>query len=352
VLLKFLKWEYILFIPLFLFCFFFAELIVSFLGKSEPELFRLVAFVILLIPLRESLTAFFQGFKSFGKVLKGLLLESLLNLSLAFLFVVLFGLGMFGVVYAKILSLLGFILLSAFYFRKLPLKKRALDKKEIKKFAFGIVPSNLLRRGATLVKLVYMGLFILDIELGFYYLLSKITAYIISAPKDSLTTVLTPYNVERYKDKKTIGNFTSLTLKFSVLLTLVIGAIVVLIGQPLLSVFFPDFSKAFYLVPFFILHYTVKSGMVVSSVFSSLNRTDILAITNAAALSIVVIGGWILMPMYGVTGLLLTEIIQVIAMVAIMVYFSRRLGVPISVIPMPKDIKYFYSKIKTLRVSK
>ena len=345
VFMKAIKWQYLLFIPMFLVCFFFASEIVGFLGKTNAEIFQLSTIVILLMPLHESYIALFQGFKSFGKVLKGILFENIANILLAYFFVIFLGLGMVGVIYAKLLSLLGFILIAKIISRKLKFEKTPLPKNEIIKFAKGIVPFNLFRRTNTQIKLIYLGLFVMNWELGFYYLLNKLIAYCVSAPKDSISTVLMPYSIERHKDKRVLANFVSLGIKFSFIITIVAGIIVLIIGYPFLALFFPSYSNAYYLIPFFVVHFIVQSGMALTSVFSGLNRTDILAKSSFVSLVIMVLFGFVLISNFGIIGLLLTEIVQVIVVVSIMLFYSRKINVPVTFMPTFNDFKYFYSKM-------
>ncbi len=346
--LEALKWEYFLIVLVFLVSFFFADFIVSFIGKSNVLFFRIATVLILLTPLQEAFKRLFFGFKCFGKVLKGLVLENTLNLSFAFLFVVVLGFGVWGVIYAKFIAIFAFIFLSFFYFRALDFKKGFFDVKSVKKYTKGLIPSRIFNRLRQQSELIFMGLFVANWQLGFFYLASKIVTYLLDAPKDALSKVLLPYNVEKRNDLKTMGRFASLSIKFSFLFTFTVGAFILILAGPVLKMFFPDFSNSFYLFPFFIILYLVKEDAPLATIFKALNRTDILAFTEFCSLVMGIAAGFFLISSMQAVGIIFARVLVFLTRFLVMFYFLRMLKIRVEVIPRFKDLKFFYSSLKLL----
>jgi len=240
------------------------------------------------------------------------------------------------------------LLLSFFYLRRLDFKRDLFDLGSVKKFVNGLVPSMLLNRLRHQVELVYMGLFIANWELGFYYLADKITSYLLAAPKDALSQVLLPYNIERSNSSETIGRFASLSIKFSVLFTVVAGLAITALAGPALALFFPDFSNAFYLFPFLILLYIVMEDAPLSTVFKSLNRMDLVARAELVSLAVGVVLGLVLISAMQAVGFILSRVVVFLAKMLIMLYYLRGMKIRVEIIPRFRDLKYFYSSFRSL----
>jgi len=318
------------------------------MGKSGANFFRLATVLILITPLYELFTRLFLGFKCFGKVLKGLVLENVINLFFAFVFVAVLGFGIFGVLYAKAISVLFFIAFALFYFRKLEFKKSFPDLKDVKKYAKGFVSWNIFHRLRVQTELVLMGLFVFNWELGLYYLANKIATYLLEAPSNALVMVLLPYNIERYKDSGTMARFASLSIKFSIILTLSMGVLLLIFGETILEVLFPEFLEGFYLFPFFILLFALNLSSPIATIFKALNRADLLAKSQFVALLVQVFVGFFLISSLRVVGIVLTRAIVFLVHLLVMLYFLHGLKIRVEIIPRFRDLKFFYSSLKSL----
>jgi len=348
-----IKWG--LALPLMLFAIFiiFSGQITAFLNKGTPELLMLVSVLFLLMPVTLLFQALFAGFKLFGKKLKLAILENGSNLALAVLFVMVLGQGMEGVVYAKIISLGLTVAAFGLLYRKLPFKREVKESVGgLAEYATGSSLETIFKKGAALAKLVYMGLFLNPLYLGFYFLLEKISAYLIEFPIVSLAEVLLPFASEEYKDKKKMERIISLNIKFSLLLNIVASITLVLAGYFILLFLFPAYIESAYLIPLFAVYYSFTFMQQLGAVYRIRNRTDVLAAGNLLALAVFLVAGYFMISSYGLVGLLFADILRRGIILAAQYFLLPITGLKIEIVPRGKDLRYFYTSLKSLIVSR
>ena len=331
---------------LFLFLFIFSENIVAYLGRSNYELFRLASFLLLIMPFTLYYTQVFKSFKMFGKELKFNAIVAILNLSVAFLLVVVFDFGVFGVVYAMLfanISGLAFLFLQS---RQLKFVDSPIDFAVLKRYSVFGVPAAFLRRVSDQTLLVFMGIFIADNALGMYYIALKITSIVVSTPANTLTDVLLPYVSAASKDKRKLSRYISLNIKFSLVVTCVLSVLVVVLSKSVLLLFFPAYVGAYHFIVLLSVLFVVSSLNPLSNLFLSLNRMDIHMNARVGGLVCVVFFGLVLMPEFGVFGLIATQIFSMLANKLILLSSLKSLGMSVEIIPRKRDFVYFWNSLK------
>ncbi len=346
--LKVLKWQYCLAVILFLFVFVFAENIAMFLHKDEFLFLRYAAFLFLLLPLHDSLVFLFKGFKFFGKVLKVESIVSFLNLGLAFVFIVLLSCGIYGVIYARVVSYIVGILLLLLFFGCLRFRSGLFDMREVKSYSRGFFMVVLFKSASAFSFTLFVGMFLSSAMLGMFYLAQRITSYAVSSFQGSIAEVLLPFVVEDYKDKAFLNRYLSYSIKLSILLSLFSLVLLVLVGRPLLVILWPDYVWAYYLVIFYCVAASFKSFSVLNSAYMSQNRTDLLARVYLIDLVMTVIFSLIFMPVYGVYGAVATIMLIGIVHVFVSLHYLKRLGLNVDFVIRMNDIQFFFGLFRML----
>ncbi len=346
-----LKYEMILAILLFVVLFVFAENILTFIGKEGLDLFRTAAVLVILTPLYQSYRAFLSGLKKFGKILKALSFENILNLGIAYLLVIQFQVGMAGVIYANIFSITGFILLTFFYSKEKQ-KGQKISMEQVKKFGSWLIPTNLFKALNRQLRLVYLGMFVGNFAIGLYYLTEKLFTHAIGGTRESLSNVLIPYISERDTEKQSMANFVSLSIKFSTIYTIGVGIFLVIIGHTLLTVLFPQFTDAASIFPLFILFHLSKLDTFMTTMFKSFKMTDVISKGFGITLGTTAFTGIILVPMLGLNGYIITQTLAASARFAFFLHKANKIDAPVQIIPRLKDIIFFYDNAKKLVIRK
>ncbi|MBT4192078.1 MAG: DUF616 domain-containing protein [Candidatus Diapherotrites archaeon] len=351
VFIKSVKYQYLIVIPVVIAITIFSEPISVFLGKGPFELLQLAAVLQLIMPIHMSYLFLFRSFKMFGKTFK---IESVMQASVlvfAILFVIIFGFGMYGVIYAQMVSAIVCILMSTYYFRSVPFKNTFIDKTELIKYGKFGYPTSLVRHGYNQLIIILMGIFISPLWLGYYYLIEKISGAFIGKSTSTITDVLFPYLVEKHSNKKVLGDFVSLGIKTNALISAIFGGVLLIITQPLLQIFLPDFVDAYVLLPLYVLVSILGAAGFMEHLFVSLNKMKILLKIKAISAVSTSITAIILLPWFGVWGLLFSMIIYQIIFFCIAFYYTKRIGVHVSIIPNRKDLKYAKTIIAILKKS-
>jgi O-antigen/teichoic acid export membrane protein len=333
-------------ILVFAFLFIFSQKIDTFLDKENYIFLKYTAFLLLVFPFYELYKYLFQGFKRFGKVLKTDATLNSSNLILAFLLVVVLNQGIFGALYAKILSVVIGLLFFIYYYKSLQFQDKKVDYSRIKRFGKYAVPNSIARRISGQTYLVLLGYFIGGEKLGFYYIAEKITTAAMGLVTSSFQDVLQPYLGERYRDKRAIGKYTSINIKFMLLLNIAIGIFLTFPGKLFLGLFFPEYIEAYKYIPLFALLYIIRSLSLIMPVYSMINRVEFLLISNILGFLSMVIVGITLMPIFDVYGAILAMIANALVFVSLLFYSLRRVGVEIEVIPRKEDLALFYDILK------
>jgi O-antigen/teichoic acid export membrane protein len=187
-----------------------------------------------------------------------------------------------------------------------------------------------------------MGVFLHARGLGLYFVAQKMLVYSLGAVNSTLTDVLLPYNVEKYREPQTLCNYTSLNIKFLNLLSVVLGVLLVVFAPFVLAVFFPQYVEASSLIPLFVGVYLAKNLALVSHVYKALNRTQALAVATGISLMVTLGTGLFLIPSLGVPGLLLTEIVMSLSKNGLLWLNLKRWGYRVEVLPRFHDLVFFW----------
>ena len=336
---------------LFLGLYMFSEEIVFRLGRSNYELLQITSFLLLVIPFTLFYTWIFSSFKMFGKNLKFNLIVAVLNLSLAFLLVVILGYGLFGVVYAMIFSNICGLVFLAYHLKYLTFLDNPIDFSEIKKYSIFGIPATFLNRVENQILLVFMGLFIIDEELGMYYIALKIVSVVVATPINSLTEVLLPYLSESSNDKRKISRYFSLNIKFSLIVTLILSVLVILFSKYVLMFLFPEYVGAYLFVVALTVLFVISSLDPLHSLFVSLNRMDIIARSKLASLMSTIVFGLLFIPLFSVFGLIVTQTLSVLVCRVMLIYYLKSIDISVEIIPRKRDVVYFCSSLNKLMLA-
>jgi len=323
-----------------------ADVIVSFLGRGTPELFRVISLMVLFTPFSIIALAMFRGFKSFGKVLKIGVLENLSNLVLAFVLLTYFQAGLMGIVAAKIFSLAISLVVGIYYLKKMPFEKKETGFAEVKKYSRAAIPFNFIKKAKIQVELILVGLFIYNTTLGFFFIAEKFMRYAMQMPLSAITETVAPFAYEKHKDKKALGEFISMNLKAMVLLSLLFGIVSIILSVTIFDFFFPEYSWAKTLVPVFILLYAFEVNVSLGSVFRALNKVEFLFKVSVLQLALTVFLGYFLIANYALNGYLFLMVLSKALGFVIYTWKIRKLGVSLTFIPGKKDLAYFYNSFK------
>jgi len=323
-----------------------------FVGKGTPEIFSAVALLFFVFPFFLFFEFLFRGLKSFGKIFKASFVHGISNLLFAYYFTAVLGMGITGLIYAKIIAVaLGSVVYLVFYFRtKIP--ENDYPKQEIKRYFKSIFVADIEKKLSTQALLFYIGFFLTESVLGLYYIAEKIVSYLVEIPVLALTETMLPFISEKQSNKKYLERMTSLNIKFSLLLGLTFTFAIPVIGRPLLEFFFPQYIEAHVILPFFGLFFMGTSFQFLGNVYRSLNRTDMLMKSAFLSLVTTIVAGFFLIPAYLVVGVILTRILARLIAGIYLYNNQKKVGIKIEIIPRPKDLAFFFSLFKRIIHSK
>ena len=347
--IKILKWQYCLAFLLFLVIFIFAETIAEFLHKEEFLFLRYAAFLLLLLPLHDSFISLFKSFKMFEKVLKVNVVMSLANLCLAFLLVVSLSFGIYGVIYARIISLIIGILIFIWFSKRLHFLNRIINIVDIKKYSRGAFMVSLFKSFGEFSFTIFIGMFLTSTTLGLFYIAQKLAGCVIGSFQNSINDVVIPFVAEDYKDKPFLNKYLSYSIKLSLILSGIAIILLVFVCKPLLILFFPDYVSAYFIIILYSIVVLLSSFTILNSAFLSQNRMDILAKIYLYDLVVVIIFSPLLMPVYDVYGAIIVLILCTIVKAIFLFRYLKELGLSVDFIIRKDDIKYFFGMLKSFR---
>jgi len=344
-----LKYQLLIVILVGAVVFLFGNNIADLLQKENSLLLKSTVILLILVPLYNSLISLCGAFKSFEKSMKSEVLKATLNLVFVFVLFLSFGFGAFAVVLAQALAMIIAMVFLVRYLHKFEYKKDAVtDYVAVKKFIKESLSASVSVKLYDIFQLIMLGVFVGPVVLGMYYLAKKVFINFSDNITTTIHTVLIPYSVEKMNDKKTLANFVSLASKFNLILSAVIGIIIILFAKPVLITFLPEYIGVYDLLYVFVLISIVGSFKIIGIVFVSLNEMKYLSITT---ITVSVLGALLLiitMPLYGIYGLLYTELIFFTVYAILNYYFARKIDVAVSVVPRKNDIRFFAKTIKRL----
>jgi len=344
--MKVLRWQYCLAIMFFVFVFVFSQDIALFLNKEEFLFLRYAAFLLLLLPLHDSFMFLFKGFKCFGKVLKAEVVVSSLNLGLAFLLVVLLSFGIYGVIYARVISLVVGIFIFACFFRKLRFWNYVVSMVEVKKYSCGAFMVNLFRGLSMFSFTVFLGMFLSTTMLGMFYIAQKLVGYAVSSLQSSIAEAIIPFVAEDYKDKAFLNRYLSYSVKLSFIISLFSVIVLLLGGKLLLAILLPKYLPAYYIIVLYALVASLGSFTVLNSAYMSQNRMDLLARVYFVGAVVTLVLSLLMIPVYGVYGAIFTLGISGVVQIVLSFYYLEKLGLSVDFIIRADDVRYFFGLIK------
>ncbi|MEM0360269.1 MAG: oligosaccharide flippase family protein [Candidatus Diapherotrites archaeon] len=340
---RFAKILFFGFLVLFAFFYFCSQAILEIIGRGDATLFQYSSLLFLVFPFFLLFEALFKGIKSFGKVLKVSLIEGIANLILATLFVIVLRQGASGTISAKIISVAIAAIAYFYFFRQCRFEEKRIDSGQVNKYLKNTFAMSVFKKLNSQAVLFYMGLFLPATTIGFYYIAEKIATYAIEMPTSALSEAMLPFASGKATDKKALSRLASLSIKFSLLLGAFLGLLALFAGRFLLLSFFPEFVEAYSLLPFFLLLFMGSSINFLTNTYRSINRADILAKSMLLMLAVTLLTGYPLAFVYGVYGLIFSQIIAVVAAFSFLYVKQKSMGLEIEVLPRPKDIRFFAS---------
>lgn len=344
--IKFAKLLLFGFLFLFVLFFLFSQQVALILKKSNATFFKSAAFLFISFPIFLLFEALFKGLKSFGKVLKVSLVESLTNLAFATLFIIILQLGVNGVIFGKIISLMLASLLYFYFFNKQSFEERKINTENVKKYLKNTFAVSVLKKLNVQVMLLYMGMFISDTFLGLYYIAEKIVSYAIETPISALSETMLPFASEKSSNRKALSKFVSLNIKFTLILGIILGLTVVFFGRFMLAYLFPKYAEAHRLLPFFVVIFLGTITNFFHGAYRSINRVDVLTKLWAIVLFTTIILGYFLISWFSILGLLSLRIINNIIAGAFLYFNQKKVGLQIEIIPRFRDLRFFASVFK------
>lgn len=346
--LKILKYQFYLGVIFFLCVFIFSDKIALFLNKEEFLFLKYCSFLFLIQPLYDVLVLLFKGFKMFGKVLKVESLTSFVNLFLAFVFVIMFSYGIYGVIYARIISYIVGVLIFVYYSRGLHFRDEIFNLSEVRVYSYSFFLIIIFKGISGFFFTLFVGFFISSAVLGLFYLAQKVANYVLSSFHASISEVMMPYVVEDYTNKSFLNKSISYSLKLSLILSAFSVVLLIIFAKSVLTLFWPSYVQAYYIIVFYSIAASLGSFGVLNTAYMSQNRMDLLARIYFFDLLVTAISSILLMPAYTVYGAIITQILNGLTHIFFSVYYLKRLGLNVDLIVRMDDLKYFLRLIGSL----
>jgi len=324
---------------------FFPEVVLYFTNQGTIELVKAISAVIFFSTISALFVNLFTGTKNFGKILKMGVIENIVNLFFVSLFLFFLNGGIMEVVYAKTISIFVSTIIGLYYFKKISLLDSKADWKPIRKFAFFSILAGIVKRTSTQMLLIFIGLFIDPIKMGFYYALQKMGTYFIDLPLNSLNVVLLPTISEHENDIEKLQKLVSYSIKFYVVSSIIFSLALLIFSPILLLEFFPKYSQSISLVPLFAAFFVLTFDMPLGTFYRAINRNYIILYSNLLQLFITMFFGFFFVKNFGVEGVLILMVLnRIVSLVYQFIYLWFK-NYKIEFWPRPKDIIFFFKTI-------
>jgi len=344
---KLLKIQLVIVFIIFIIFFFSSSFLVKIFQKGSIALVSIIAFTILFIPFSFFIPSLFKGFKSFGKVLQLTVIEALSNLLAAFFFVFFLKTGLFGIIYAKMVSIILLIFVFLLFYKKLSFAT-VFPLNEVINYIKNSFIFNFLKKIHDQIILFFIGLFITPTLVGFYFLLDKIANYAIEMPLSALNETLLPFASSEAKSKEKVGLLVSRVFRISLIIATILSILFLLLINLLLNFFFPAYISATKYSFLFALVYFLSTLNILSIPFKALNRVDILSKAFLLMDLFSIIFGFPIVMLFSLFGLLLTKIIAQIVFNLFLFFNLRKLEIPLDFVLKKDDISFIFNLFKKL----
>ncbi len=327
----------------------FNNIIITSVGGTTLSIIIMAGAILFLNPLTTIFASLNKGMENFNRVFVASMLENLINLIFIALFVVILGYGIEGAFYSKYLSLIGSALIYIFYLKKTSFKNKPINKKEVITYGKFSVIVEVIKEGGSMIQVIIMGLFIGPAILGVYYVARKVTSLALNAPSEAIGDVLFPLNSKNFNNKKNIENYSSICIKGAIILLVIMSIALIICAPLIIGIFFPKYTAALELIPLLALLFIFEGYRKIDTIFKSINKVQFNLLQAIITFTIEIIVLLIFVPWLGVKGLIIAQIIWS-AINGFTGYLLLRKvgGIKLSLIPMPRDLKYFYKEIRHL----
>ncbi|MFA5358182.1 MAG: oligosaccharide flippase family protein [archaeon] len=330
----------------------FGPAIMRLIGVSYEELVPIASIFLLLTPVNTIFMTLFKGFSRFGKVLKAALIENITTLALSVILIIFLGFGLTGAFIARFAAI---IASTAYYYiqlKQIKFSAKKIDLAAIKKFCVWNAAASFVRESSNQIYTISIGIFINAQTLGLYYLGDKIAGTIMNSPSNAITETIFSKNSGDYKNKKLIGRQTSLAIKTSLVISIIIGALLLFFAPLLLSIAFPKYLGLLYFLPLIIIYQAVQVQSPMTTVFNSINETKNNFKLNSLFLFLTII---FVVPStfaFGITGFLVSTIIATELRYIATILILRKEGVYLSILPGKSDLLFMFNFLRDRLKSK
>ncbi|MBS3061354.1 MAG: oligosaccharide flippase family protein [Candidatus Diapherotrites archaeon] len=326
--------------------FFFPSFVLSLVNQGSPELIKALSLVVFFNITEFLLINALTGSQHFGKILKMSFLENTFNIVFLGIFLFHFQLGVMGAVYAKTISLLVSSVVGYWFFRHVGLLKKNIVWKPVLKFTGYSLLLGFMKRFSAQTLLFFMGLLISPVKLGFYYLIQKISTYLIDMPVNAFNTVLLPTAAEQNQDIEQVEKFVSMSTKFYVILSFAFAAAFLVFGPLFVTIFFPEFLPAIELVPLFAIYFALTFDIPLGTFYRAIMRNEVLVQANLIGLVIMVVAGYWAIQSFGLEGVVGLMVITRTVQLIYLYWDVRRHQYKIEFWPRLHDIIFFWNSAK------
>ncbi|MFH0955495.1 MAG: hypothetical protein V1777_05310 [Candidatus Micrarchaeota archaeon] len=312
----------------------------DFLAAGSGIPFEWVAVVVLGIPVSSLVYSVAVGNRQFGKLIMLSIVENASNVILALVLMQLMPDALLAVFMARAVSL-GLLGLAGAWLLTGSLTEAPPSGTIVAKYGFQSWQTTLFKKIGDQAILIYVGIFVSAAALGFFYLLKKISLYIIEIPINAANEALLPFATGS-GDLSFTEKLVSKNVKFYLVFSVLMALVLLLVTPILVAILFPSYSGGIFLVPLFALYYALSFDYPLGTFFRAVNKPKIqtVAFFYSAIASITV--GYLLISRFLAEGLLLTMIFSRVLNIAVSVAFIRKSGYKIEFIPRKGDLVFFW----------
>ena len=317
--------------------------IVTVIGKGDAQLVSFISILIILAPLLLVVQAAFVAFKQFGKLLKLVILQKVMDVAFLLIFLFVFKTDYMALFYSAVCSLTVIIALGLFILRKSNFTNIHVPRREVRKFTGQSFISNLLKGGSNQAEIWIFGLMMPLYEFGVFYLIRRIVSYMYEAPQQAISEVILPFLSEE-KDKENLINYTSKVMKFQFLLSIFLSLVLIIVVPPFLKIFFSEYYSGVIMLPLIALCFLFNFPAPLIRLLMVFNKNWIISAAFVIDIVVNIALGLLLLPTYGLLGaagvLCANRVIY-----SLFIYFACILqGYYIHIIPGKSDMLFFFKQ--------
>lgn len=321
----------------------FSSTVVDWVREGDHQLAGWLALVMVLLPISTITGSIASGNRQFGKLFLLSLIENIGNLFFALVFVVFFQGGLVGAITARAATLivLGFFSVGLLFHKydKEPLSNE--QKKTIVFYSKQSFVTSVFKKMVVQSNLVLLGTFVSAAALGLFYIVQKISRYLLEIPILAINDVLLPF-ASNEKSLEKIEKLVSKNAKFYVILSTIFSSLLAVLGPLVVSSLFPAYGESALLFLLFGIYYVFLIDVSLTTFFRAINRPQVLTFMNAIVLVNTVAVGYFLIPRFAAVGYLITLILnRIVALLVLFLEIQKR-QYKIEFVPTRKDLVEFW----------